>query len=103
MLTYLDELCNGTARACMNSGYQVLPITERLGMRLSTVTNENVTVMITIQLLPTTFKCATCEASWERLAKLRTVVTVGRQAREKPLRSNKAIFQLEDSRVHPVR
>ena len=38
-LTYLDELygeCNGTARACMNSGYQALfsPITERLGTRL---------------------------------------------------------------------
>ena len=38
-LTYLDELygeCNGTAHACVNSGYQALfsPITERLGMRL---------------------------------------------------------------------
>ena len=38
-LTYLDELygeCNGTARACVNSGYQALfsPITERLGTRL---------------------------------------------------------------------
>ena len=36
---YLDELyreCNGTARACANSGYQVLfsPIAEHLGMRL---------------------------------------------------------------------
>ena len=33
-LTYLDELygeCNGTARTCVNSGYQALfsPITER--------------------------------------------------------------------------
>ena len=38
-LTYLDELYgerNGTARACVNSGYQALfsPITEHLGMRL---------------------------------------------------------------------
>ena len=38
-LTYLDELngkCNGTARACVNSGYQALfsPITEHLGTRL---------------------------------------------------------------------
>ena len=38
-LTYLDELygeCSGTARACVNSGYQALfsPITERLGTRL---------------------------------------------------------------------
>ena len=38
-LTYLNELyreCNGTARACVNSGYQALfsPITERLGTRL---------------------------------------------------------------------
>ena len=37
-LTYLDELygeCNGTARACVNSGYQALfsPITECLGTR----------------------------------------------------------------------
>ena len=39
-LTYLDELygeCNGTARACANSGYQAFfsPITEHLGMRLT--------------------------------------------------------------------
>ena len=38
-LTYLDELygeCNGTAHACVNSGYQALfsPITEHLGTRL---------------------------------------------------------------------
>ena len=38
-LTYLNELygeCNGTTRACVNSGYQALfsPITERLGTRL---------------------------------------------------------------------
>ena len=38
-LTYLNELygeCNGTARACVNSGYQTIfsPITEHLGMRL---------------------------------------------------------------------
>ena len=39
-LMYLDELygeCNGTARACVNSGYQALfsPFTEHLGMRLT--------------------------------------------------------------------
>ena len=38
-LTYLDELCgecNGTAHACVNSGYQALfsPITKRQGTRL---------------------------------------------------------------------
>ena len=43
-LTYLDELygeCNGTARACVNSGYQALfsPITEHLGTRLHVPAN----------------------------------------------------------------
>ena len=58
-LKYLDELygeCSGTARACVNSGYQVLsPSTELLGTRLEKKGVSEATM--TVDCYSTSFLC----------------------------------------------
>ena len=68
-LTYLDVLygeCNGTALACVNSGYQVLsPITERLGARLE---KKGVSeAAVTVDCYTTSFLCLLCRLAVAQL------------------------------------